>query len=194
MIPIKNRIQNKAIFFDRDGVVNKRLVGDYVKSVSEFIFNDEIFSAIKTTKENGLLAILITNQRCIGRKIITTQELALIHDFMQKNLTQKIGANFDAIYFCPHEIFENCTCRKPKPGMLLQASEDFNINLKQSFMIGDSLSDIEAGNVAGCKTGFLIHQENSVKNMIQDIEPIPNYTSSNVNKLLNYFLTGTSEK
>lgn len=189
---MNDKLRNKAIFYDRDGVVNKRLVGDYVKSISELELKDEIFSAIKTTKENGYLAVLITNQRCIGRGIISNKELNEIHTYMQQVLIRETGFQFDAIYFCPHDISDNCSCRKPKPGMILQASLEHNINLENSLMIGDSDSDIEAGISAGCKTGFLQTPEHKEISGLQGkglLHQIPNFCSNNLIDILEQFFS-----
>jgi histidinol-phosphate phosphatase family protein len=141
---------NKAIFIDRDGVINYNRK-DYVKSWSEFKFIPGAIEAIKKINDAGYLLIIITNQSPIGRKIIDKKTLDNIHLLMLTELSAA-GARVDAIYFCPHHPDDNCECRKPKPGLILKAAKDYNIDLGASWMIGDSDSDLKAGHTAGCKT------------------------------------------
>lgn len=142
--------ETQAIFIDRDGVVNHRLVGDYVKRWEEFAFLPDIFSVLPEIHREGRLAILITNQRGIGRRLMSIEDLEEIHGRMQGELEARTGHRFDAIYFCPHDRDEGCDCRKPRPGMLLSAARDYHLDLAGSWMIGDSESDVEAGLAAGC--------------------------------------------
>jgi D-glycero-D-manno-heptose 1,7-bisphosphate phosphatase len=142
----------RAIFFDRDGIVNRRRIDDYVKEWSEFEFLPEIFAVLPRVRKAGYLAILVTNQRGIARGLMSEKSLATIHDAMQRELERRGGAGFDAIYHCPHERDAGCSCRKPLPGMLVDASREHAIDLASSWMIGDSESDIMAGRSAGCRT------------------------------------------
>ncbi len=144
--------EQQAIFIDRDGVVNRRLVGDYVKRWEEFVFLPGIFDVLPEIHARGFLAILITNQRGIARGLMTEDDLAAIHSAMQGELMDRSGHQFDAIYYCPHDRDAGCNCRKPQPGMLLNAAADLSIDLSRSWMIGDSESDVEAGIAAGCRT------------------------------------------
>ena len=102
----------------------------------------------------GFLIIVITNQSVINRGIITVNELEKIHLTIQNHLEER-HCNIDRFYFCPHKPDEKCNCRKPKPGLLLQAINDFSINTSKSWMIGDCLTDIQAGEKVGCKTILL---------------------------------------
>lgn len=159
--------KQKAIFLDRDGVINK-YVG-FLKDIHQFELLPNVSKAIKKINNSGYLAIVVTNQPVIARGEVTREELNEIHNKMETFLGQE-GAYLDGIYYCPHhphkgyagEIVElkiDCDCRKPKPGMLIQASKDFNINLNQSWMIGDSDNDILAGENAGCKTERVTEEE-----------------------------------
>ncbi len=154
------RNQQKAIFLDRDGTINK-YVG-FVKKSDEFELIPGVAKTIKKFNELGYLVIVITNQPVIARGESSYNELISIHNKMETILGES-GAYLDAIYYCPHhpdkgykgevsELKVECECRKPKPGMILKASKDFNIDLSQSFMIGDSEVDILAGKNAGCNT------------------------------------------
>jgi len=141
---------NKAVFLDRDGVINRKLENDYVKSWDEFQFLPGVIEAIKAINEKGSLVIVVTNQRGIAKGLMTVKDLGEIHQRMLKEL-KKHGARIDDIFYCPHDISDNCNCRKPKPGMLIQAQRKWDINFAQSYIIGDSNSDIEAGQRVGCR-------------------------------------------
>lgn len=149
---------NKFIFLDRDGVINIEKKHLHKKSDMEIIPRSA--EAIKILNDNDYKVIIITNQPVIARGLCTLEELEDIHKHM-KNLMAKKGAKLDKIYFCPHHPKEGdnpiytkeCECRKPKAGMILKAQKDFNIgDLSECFMIGDKMSDIYAGQTAGCKT------------------------------------------
>lgn len=155
---LKNK--QKAIFLDRDGTINK-YVG-FLRNIDDFELIDGVAEAIRKINESGYLAIVVTNQPVIARGEVSFNELEEIHNKME-TLLGKEGAYLDAIYYCPHhphkgyegerpELKIDCDCRKPKPGMLLKAAEDFNIDLSQSWMIGDGQNDVVAGINAGCKT------------------------------------------
>ena len=155
--------KQKAIFLDRDGTINK-YVG-FLRNIDDFELVDGVSEAIKKINASGYLAIVVTNQPVIARGEVTFQELEEIHNKME-TLLGKEGAYLDAIYYCPHhphkgyegerpELKIDCNCRKPKPGMLLKAAEDLNIDLSQSYMVGDGENDIKAGRAAGCKTVLL---------------------------------------
>ncbi|MFH1860263.1 MAG: D-glycero-beta-D-manno-heptose 1,7-bisphosphate 7-phosphatase [bacterium] len=149
-----SREQKRVVFLDRDGVINKKLEGDYVKSYDEFIFLPGAIDAIKKIKQKGLLVIIITNQSGIGRGIMSAEDLSMVHEQMLAEL-KKDGVLIDAIYYCPHSPDNGCDCRKPMDGLFKQALMDFNIDIKNSWMIGDEQKDIDAGEKAGCKTYLL---------------------------------------
>ena len=172
---LKNK--QKAIFLDRDGTINK-MVG-FVTKPEQFELIEGTAEAIKAINKSGYLAIVVTNQPVIARGDCTFEELQTIHDKMETELG-KAGAFVDAIYVCPHHTdkgFEgerpeykcNCDCRKPKPGLLLQAAKDFNIDLSESYMIGDSHRDVEAGENAGVKKSIKVEEnkENGLLNCIK---------------------------
>lgn len=155
--------KQKAIFLDRDGTINK-YVG-FLRNIDDFELIPGVAEAIRAINLSGYLAIVITNQPVVARGEVSYAELQEIHNKMETLLGQQ-GAFIDKIYFCPHhphkgyegeipELKIECACRKPKPGMLLQAAKDFNIDLSQSWMIGDGENDIKAGKAAGCKTALI---------------------------------------
>jgi len=153
----------KAIFLDRDGVINLEKK-DYVKSIKEFQIIDNVPKAIATLKEKGFLVIVITNQSAINRKLLTVELLNKIHNHLQKILKDN-NTSIDYFYFCPHRPDEKCKCRKPSPGMILKAAQEHNIDMNQSFMIGDSLTDIQAAEKAGCE-GILLNQNQTLLEII----------------------------
>lgn len=155
--------RQKAVFIDRDGTINK-YVG-FLRNIDDFELISGTEDAIRLINESGYLAIVITNQPVIARGEVTYEQLQEIHNKMETLLGEK-GAYLDAIYYCPHhpdsgfegeikELKFDCNCRKPKPGMLIDASDDYNIDLSQSWMIGDGENDIMAGRAAGCKTALI---------------------------------------
>ncbi len=164
--------ENKAIFLDRDGVINRKR-DDYVKSINELEIFPEVGDSIWKLKKLGFLVIVITNQSVINRGIITNQELEKIHTAIQRNLEKK-HCNIDKFYFCPHSPDENCNCRKPKSGLILRAIEDFTINTSNSWMIGDCMTDIQAGEKVGCKT-ILLKENFSLSEAVKLIEAENNY-------------------
>lgn len=174
---LKNK--QKAIFLDRDGTINK-MVG-FVTKPEQFELIEGAAEAIKAINKSGYLAIVVTNQPVIARGDCTFEELQTIHDKMETELG-KVGAFVDAIYVCPHHTdkgFEgerpeykcNCDCRKPKPGLLLKAAKDFNIDLSESYMIGDSHRDVEAGENAGGKKSIKV-EENKKNGLLETIKEI----------------------
>lgn len=158
--------KQKAIFLDRDGTINK-YVG-FLRNIDDFELIEGVAEAIKRINQSGYLAIVVTNQPVIARGEVSWEELNEIHKKMA-TLLGKEGAYVDGIYICPHhpnkgfegerpEYKIDCDCRKPKPGLLLQAAKDFNIDLSESYMIGDSHRDVEAGENAGVKKSIKIEE------------------------------------
>ena len=164
MLPLQ-----RVVFLDRDGVINKKLEGDYVKSYDEFIFLPGAIDAIKKIKQKGLMVIIITNQSGIGRGIMSEDALIKLHGQMLAEM-EKEGARIDAIYYCPHSPDNGCNCRKPKDGLFKQALMDFDIDIKNSWMIGDEQKDIEAGEKAGCKT-YLLSKGELLIEAISSLQP-----------------------
>lgn len=155
--------KQKAIFLDRDGTLNK-YVG-FLRNIQDFELLEGVTEAVRRINQSGYLAILVTNQPVVARGELSFAGLEEIHNKLETLLGQE-GAYLDGIYYCPHhpdkgfagerpELKIGCSCRKPKPGMLLKAAQDFNIDLKESWMVGDSKNDILAGINAGCKTALI---------------------------------------
>ena len=171
--------KQKAIFLDRDGTINK-YVG-FLRNIDDFELIEGVSEAIKLINQSGYLAIVVTNQPVIARGEVTWDELHEIHKKME-TLLGKDGAYIDGVYICPHhpdkgfegerpEYKFDCDCRKPKPGLFLQATRDFNINLPQSYMIGDGNRDIEVCDNIELKGAFLL-ETNGKNTLLQIIEQI----------------------
>lgn len=137
-------LKNKALFLDRDGVIN--VEKNYVHKISEFEFIPEIFGILKKYQEEGFLIFVVTNQAGIARNYYTEEDVIRLNNWMVEKLRQK-GIVISGVYYCPHhpDISGECECRKPKPGMILKAIKEYNINPEQSVLIGDKESDIQAG-------------------------------------------------
>ncbi|MFW9877981.1 MAG: D-glycero-beta-D-manno-heptose 1,7-bisphosphate 7-phosphatase [Candidatus Thorarchaeota archaeon] len=165
--------QEKAIFLDRDGVINKEV--SYLSNPENFKFIKGSIEALKILKNKGFLLIIITNQAGIARGFFTKETLEVIHNKMKKILKQK-NVQLDDIYYCPHhpDFTGPCNCRKPNPGMILEAQLNYNIDLNNSYMVGDTLNDIETGKAAKCKTvlvltGYGKKEQKKISSIIPDM-------------------------
>ena len=141
---------NKALFLDRDGVIN--IDYGHVHSVENFDFIEGIFDLCRIAQQKGYLIIVITNQAGIGKGLYSENDFLELNQWMIKQFMIN-GIIVSKTYYCPHKPEENCSCRKPNPGMLLKAIEEFKINPFDSILIGDKKSDIEAGqnaNIGNC--------------------------------------------
>ncbi|WOE69550.1 D-glycero-beta-D-manno-heptose 1,7-bisphosphate 7-phosphatase [Hydrogenimonas thermophila] len=144
----------KALFLDRDGVIN--IDHGYVGKIEDFEFVDGILDFIKSAQKKGYLPIIVTNQSGIGRGYYSLEDFEKLTDWMLKKMRQA-GIEIDRshVFHCPHSPDAGCNCRKPMPGMLLEAKQHFNIDMKNSWMIGDKQSDIEAAKNAGVGHTYL---------------------------------------
>src|SRR6218665_1193556 len=156
--------QNWTLFLDRDGVVNKRLIADYVKTIEEFELLDGVSHAIAKANTIFGRVVVVTNQQGIGKGLMTERNLLDIHAYCTKLLVKE-NASIDAYYFAPNLASENSDLRKPNSGMAFQAKAEFNeIEFSKSVMVGDSQSDIEFGNRLGMYTVFIGNEENETAN------------------------------
>ena len=158
--------KNKAIFLDRDGVINKKRK-KYVLSIEDFVFLPNVIAALKQLQDDGFILIIVTNQSPINRKLLTKKKLHEIHKKMLDEFS-KSGVVIKKIYFCPHRPDENCDCRKPKPKMILDAIKEFKIDRNHSWFIGDSETDIMAAKSAKINF-FKISEKNDFFNIISEI-------------------------
>lgn len=152
-------LSSRVVFLDRDGVICKDR-DDYVKSWDEFVWLPKAREALKRLNDNHHIAIVVTNQAGVSRGFSSRQAVEDIHCRMTKSVSEA-GGRIERVYYCPHKPEDGCDCRKPKPGLFFQAARDFSIDLKKSYLIGDKISDIEAGHSVGCTTIMIKNGENT---------------------------------
>ncbi len=151
---------HKAAFIDRDGVINEDR--KYVHKIDDFELIPGVISGLHLLQQTGYKLIVVTNQSGIARGLYSVEMVEILHQYMSMIL-KSYDIILDSIYYCPHhpsgsipEMKINCYCRKPKPGMLIRAAQELDLDLEESIMIGDKLSDIQAGQSAGVKTTILV--------------------------------------
>jgi len=149
----------KAIFLDRDGVINKEV--GYLHKIKDFQFIDSVFDACLHFQSLGFKLIIVTNQSGIGRGYYDESEFQLVNNWMLQQFNNQ-GIKILDVFFCPHGPESGCDCRKPKPGMLTQASKKHNINMEDSWMIGDKEADIQAANAAGIQNTILVKSGHAI--------------------------------
>jgi len=159
---------NKAIFLDRDGVINKKAEEhDYIKNLDEFTLLTDVPAAIKLIKNQGYLVIIISNQRGVAKGIMTTEAVNKIHEKLNRLLRQ-YGVKIDAFYWCGHDYEDRCECRKPSPGLILRSVKDFDIDIRNSWLIGDSEHDKMCAINAGVKYK-IIETDGSLMQAVKEI-------------------------
>jgi len=157
---------NKAIFLDRDGVINKEI--GYVYRVEDFILTGDIMESLRKLQDAGFIFIVVTNQSGIAKELYTHEDVKLVHTYML-SLMKENRISISEIYYCPHHSdVEPCICRKPDSGMLEKAIARFNIDVSRSFLIGDKERDIQAAEKAGVK-GILIEADSPIKEIAEKI-------------------------
>ena len=167
-------LNNKAVFLDRDGVINRAVVRNRKpyppNTLQDLEILPDVPEALNLLKESGFLLIVVTNQPDVGRGIQKKETVEEMHLFLKKILP------LDDIYVCWHGQDGECDCRKPLSGMLIQAAEKYDVDFQQSFLIGDRWKDIEAGKTAGCKTIFLDYHYNEL------LRSQPDFTTTTTRK------------
>lgn len=144
--------KNIAVFLDRDGVINEDI--GYVHKPEDFKIFPGVFESLKKLRESGFKLIIITNQSGIGRGYYTEEDFFKLNNYML-DIFDKNGVKIDKVYFCPHLPKDNCDCRKPKTKFIEDAVEEFDLDIKRCWAVGDKLSDVEIGERAGCRTVLL---------------------------------------
>jgi D-glycero-D-manno-heptose 1,7-bisphosphate phosphatase len=148
-------LSSKAVFLDRDGVINhKAPEKDYIRTWHEIRFIPGAIEAVASLNRAGYKVFVATNQRGVATLRIKMEDLLDIHHRIQQEFASS-GAIISQIYYCPHDTFAKCSCRKPQPGMLQRAALEHGLNLRASWMIGDSQTDVRAGESAGCRSILL---------------------------------------
>jgi D-glycero-D-manno-heptose 1,7-bisphosphate phosphatase len=168
---------NRGVFLDRDGVINEDL--GYVHRVQDFHFLNGAIEAIQLFKKLDFKIVIVTNQAGIADGRYTHKDVEILHDYMS-NFLAECGASIDAIYYCPHRPSPDdggcCYCRKPQPGLIFEASRKLDIDLSSSVIVGDKISDVEAGLNAGLYMSFLVDESagNDVKEITAGVYTVRN--------------------
>lgn len=152
--------KRRAIFLDRDGTLNYD--AGYTHKIADWHWKPDAIEALAKFQNNGWLLVVVSNQSGIGRGYYTLKQVKQLEAYIDAQLAQK-NVQIAAWRYCPHLPEANCLCRKPKPGLILKAARQLNINLSRSWMIGDRLCDAEAGNAAGCQIGLVENQRFKVE-------------------------------
>ncbi len=142
-----------AVFLDRDGTLNKEI--GYLSKVEDLLLLPGVPEAIRALNEHALPAIVVTNQSGIGRGYYREADMQRVHGEIEARLARE-GCHLDGFYHCPHHPDAGCDCRKPKPGMLIRAAHEHGLDLAASFVVGDKISDLQAGQRAGCRTVLVL--------------------------------------
>ena len=154
----------RGVFLDRDGTIAYDV--NHTRTVDQFQLIPGAGEGIRLLNQRGFLVVVTTNQSGIARGYFSSSTLAMVHEHMQLELSKQ-GAHIDAVYHCPHHPQDQCPCRKPKPGMVIKASEDLHINLAESFVVGDRDADILTARAAGCRAVLV---DTGPKDMVQTTE------------------------
>ena len=186
---------NKAVFLDRDGTIIEDV--GYISSPSQINFIPGSIEAIKKLNEAGYKVVVITNQAGVARGITTEVMVQTVDKVLHRKILSG-GAHLDGIYYCPHHpehgvypYKQNCECRKPHTGLIKKATKDHQIDLSQSFMIGDKTSDVEAGKKAGVKTVFVLTGHGAKE--VDELTQKPDYIAQNLAEAVKWVLS-TSKK
>ena len=180
LIRMKGKRMNKAIFLDRDGTLN--IDYGYVHEIDNFKFIDGVIDALRELKKMGYMLVLVTNQSGIARGYFSEEQFLQLTEWMDWSLAEQ-DVDLDGIYYCPHhpegkgEYKEDCDCRKPKSGMLLQAIKELKIDPTQSIMVGDKVEDLKAGIGAKVKTNVLVR---TGKLVTEDGEKVADYVLDSI--------------
>ena len=190
---LRERFKGWTLFLDRDGVINQKLKDDYVKNWDEFQFCENSLLALSKLSKIFNLIIIVTNQRGVGKGVLTETQLNSIHKQMLIEIVNTSG-RIDKIYFCP-EIDDNSECRKPNLGMAKRAKKDFNeINFFKSIIVGDSITDMEFGSKLSMKRVFIAQDKAYIKNEISSLYDFCCYSLYEFSQKLDLFSFEIFEK
>ena len=163
--------QQHFVLLDRDGVINRRVLGGYVTEWQQFEFLPRTLEALRLLMENGYGALVISNQACVGKRLLSVSDLDLItHRFMLQ--VALAGGNITQVYYCVHVAEDRCNCRKPQPGLIQRAQLDYGFVPQDTFFVGDSPEDIEAAAKAGCPS-TLVRRDAFLENHKPGQTPFP---------------------
>ncbi len=145
----------KALFLDRDGVINQRLPNAYVRSPDEFILLEDVLPILQLARDRGYLLLLASNQQGVGKGLMTADDLNTVHNHMQQLIRARLGFALDHAYYCTDVESKNSHRRKPAPGMLYDGLRDYHLTASVCWFLGDSLTDAQAGRSAGVNTALV---------------------------------------
>jgi D-glycero-D-manno-heptose 1,7-bisphosphate phosphatase len=168
-----------TLFLDRDGVINRKIDNGYVLKADDIELMPGIKEFLYWANKQFPQILVVTNQRCIGRKMLREEDLLLIH----KDINDRTGNFIDDFLFCPHLHEDNCGCRKPKEGLFLKAAENYVVDFNRSWMIGDSISDLIPARNLGIKTIYIGTEANTYAD----------FTLASTSELINVFKSGEAE-
>ncbi|MEN6372941.1 MAG: D-glycero-beta-D-manno-heptose 1,7-bisphosphate 7-phosphatase [Armatimonadota bacterium] len=184
-LPGNNR--TRVVFLDRDGVINENR-DDYVKNTDEFCFLPGSLDALRRLHAAGFKAVVISNQACIGKGLLTKEALASI-DRLMFSQVRKAGGEIAATYYCYHRPEDKCDCRKPAPGLILRAGRDMKIDIEDTVFIGDNAKDVQAGQAAGCRTVLVLSGMVSAS-VASAIDPAPDLVAADLSEAVDRIIAG----
>jgi D-glycero-D-manno-heptose 1,7-bisphosphate phosphatase len=181
-----------AVFLDRDGTVNEEV--HYLHEPERLHLLPGSPEAIRVLNDAGIPAILITNQAGIGRGHFAESAMHAVHEELGRQLAAH-GAHLDAVYFCPHQPNDGCTCRKPLPGLLIRAALDMDLDLPGCVMVGDKVSDLAAGWSAGCRTALVLSGYGAeAQSELTDAERAPDFVGSDLLEVVRWVLSDCAQQ
>ena len=161
----------KFILLDRDGVINKAVRGGYVTSIAMLHLIPGAARAIATLNRHGYQVLVVSNQQCVGKGLLRAEELEKISAALRDMIRRESGGVIADYFYCPHLAAVNCTCRKPRPGLILEAQRRYGIRLSETYFIGDSYSDIETARRAGCRPVFVLSGLDAARYHVKEAFP-----------------------
>ena len=181
-----------AVFFDRDGILNEEV--GYLDDPDRLQLIPGAAEAMRLLNEAGILAIVISNQAGIGRGYFSATTVEAIHERLAEQLAWR-DARFDAVYYCPHYPSDGCDCRKPKTGMLVRAAREHGIDLRRAFVVGDKVSDLDAGRRVGCQTVLVLTgYGEQARETLNKCNFRPGYVATDLCDAVKWMLTETDVK
>lgn len=182
-------MRNKAVFVDRDGTINVDV--HYLDDPDKFEMYPGVPIGVKKLQEHGFKIIVITNQSGIARGYFTEEQLSGVHERMKQEF-QKFGVTLDGIYYCPHHPDDKCNCRKPNTGLFEKAIREHNINVEKSYMLGDKILDISAGEKIGVRTVLIPepHLREDFLSQKNEWEYHPDYIADDFLDAIDWILNG----
>ena len=178
----------EAVFLDRDGVLNPHIPGDYLKSADDLALLPGVAQAVRRLNDAGLRVIVISNQQGVGKGVMTMADLAAIEQRMAALLAQEAGAHLDRAYYCTDLAHVQSPRRKPEPGMLLEAAQEFGLTLANTVFLGDSPTDIQAGHAAGVGATILLLSGGTRPDQVAAIQPPPDFVFADLPAAVDWIL------